>query len=355
MTTSLQSNTILGISPALPSASLSNEELEARFDPKELASICKMAGIHSRRVLGEGQQLSDLALTAAERLLTQKNIDRETIDLLIYITQTPDYRIPATATVLHGKLGLSQRCASFDINQACSAFPYAMSVAHGMIASGTAHYALVINADALTTVIHPQDRSLIPLHGDGACATLVGPCASGFGFEHFSLGTDGTGAKYLLAPSANGRNCDGAVETQYPGYLTMNGPAVFHFSISKVPAAVKAALAAANLTMDNIDLLIFHQANKTMLDLLYKSLRVPPAKQYFNIAEIGNLSGPATPVALAGAWRDGCIKPGSRTLLCSFGAGLTWSTAIIRWPEDADPSIPLDFVVAKEDLVSAAI
>ena len=359
------SSTILGIAAVLPSGRLDNAEIEERFGKKEVQSITRMSGINCRRVVRPGQCASDLALTAAERLLTCKRFDRSQIDVLMFVSQTPDYRIPATASVLHGKLRLPQGCATFDLNQACSSFPYALAIAHSMICAGLARYVLVLNADALTTLIHPGDRSLVTLHGDGACATLVGACDQNSGFLAFSLGTDGTGAKYLLVPAGGARmpcsadtrvaTTDSSGCTRTAENLQMDGAAVFHFSVYKVPEVIRNALAKARMTIEDLDLVVLHQANKTMMDLIYRSLKVPPAKQFCCVQEIGNSSGASTPVALAEAWRQGHIRPGSRTLLCSFGAGLTWGVAVIRWPEDASPVPDLDPVVPDEEVLSAAL
>lgn len=356
---------VLAICAVLPSRRVTNVELSERFGEKEIASITKLSGIVQRRVLSPGQCASDLALTAAERLFAQKQIAREQIDALIFASQTPDYRIPATASVLHGKLGLSEECATFDINQSCSAYPYTLSVAHSLIVAGVARYVLVLNADALSTLVNPGDRTLVTLHGDAACASLVGPCQSGYGFQGFSLGTKGAGAKYLIVAAGGARHpstdetrreCEdeiGCVRSREN--LAMDGPAVFHFSVYKIPGVVRTALERLAFTLDDIDLVVLHQANKTMVDLIYKTLRVPEHKRFYCLEETGNSSGAATPVALSEAWRQGRIAPGSRTLLCSFGAGLTWSVTVIHWPPGTDPSVPLDPVVPDEEVLSAAL
>lgn len=358
--------TIVGMAAVLPSGVLSNADLARRFGEREIASAIRMSGIHERRVAAAGEKASDLALTAAERLFQRLPFDRSRIDLLMFVSQTPDYRIPTTAAVLQGKLGLGQQCATFDVNQACSAFPYALGVAHGMISAGLARYALVLNADTLTSLIHPMDRSLITLHGDGACATILGPCpAAGYGIEGFALGTDGTGARYLMVPAGGCRNphtADSAAEytdgdgcTRTADHLRMDGPAVFHFSVYKVPAVIKDALAGLGLTLDDIDTVILHQANRTMLDLIYKSLRVPAEKRFYFLERTGNSSGPSSAIALFEAWRQGVVKPGSRTLICSFGAGLTWGVAVIRWPECGSPVIDCDPAATPEEVLSAAL
>jgi 3-oxoacyl-[acyl-carrier-protein] synthase-3 len=358
-------STILKMAAVAPAGVLTNQELEQRFGKKEIDSITRMSGIHERRVVSEGECASDLALTAAERLFHCGRVDRSQIDALLFVSQSPDYRIPATSAVLHGKLGLTQHCATFDINLACSAFPYSLSLAHSLIAGGVAQRVLLLNADAITTLLHPGDRSLVALHGDAACATLVGVCEAGYGFQHFALGTDGSGARHLLVPAGGARRPQspataleatdesGCVRT--PDHLFMDGPAVFHFCVYKVPQIIKQALAGAELNLDEIDMMILHQANQTMLALIYKALKVPESKQFFNLDRFGNSSGPATALALYECWRQRRIQPGSRTLICSFGAGLTWGVAIIRWPQHACPALLLDPILKPNEVLSAAL
>ena len=304
-------------------------------------------------------------MTAAERLIRHKGLDRSQIDLLMFVSTTPDYRSPATACVLHGKLGLRTGCAAFDVNQACSAYPYAMALAHSMISAGVCRYALVLNAEVMTKLVHPLDRGLAMLHSDGAAATIIGPCEDGYGFEGFSLGTEGSGAKHCLVPAGGFRMPSGAetrVErTDAAGcvrtdeHLAMDGPAVFHFSLYKVPGMIKMALDELGLTIDDIDNVILHQASRTLLELIYSSLRVPPEKRFFCLETMGNSGGPSVAIALAEAWRLGRIRPGTRTLLCSFGTGLSWGVGVIRWPAEANPVPDLDPVVPDEEMLCAAL
>jgi 3-oxoacyl-[acyl-carrier-protein] synthase III len=365
MARSTDRTTILGLVAVLPETVLTNQEIVERFGERECASALKMSGISERRVSKKSQHASDLALTAAERLMRALQFDRSEIDLLIFISQTPDFKIPTTASILHGKLGLAQSCATFDVNQACSAYPYALSIAHSMIVSGVSHYALLLNADTLTKLIHPKDRSLVVLHGDGAVATIIGPCQTTEGFEGFILGTDGSGAKHLVVPAGGSRlpcapetkleRLDAAGCVRSDENLVMDGPAVFHFSVYKVPEVIEEAMKKLGLQIEDIDLFILHQANKTMMEMIYKRLRIPVEKRFFCIESMGNSSGPSTPLALAEAWRQKRIRPGSRTLMCSFGAGLTWSIAVIKWPADANPVPDLDPVVPDLEMMSAAL
>lgn len=341
-------STITAMHYCVPRRRLTNDELIGRFGERQLKSIVKMAGVVERRVVEPGQTASDLAYWAARRLLDDRGIPPESIDLLIFASQTGDYQLPATACVLHGRLGLSERCAAFDINLGCSSFPYSLSVAHGMIMGGVARRALILNAEALTTVIHPMDRGLVPLHGDGAVATIVEPTTGAGGFAGFLLGTEGTGFQHLMIPASGARTPrsedtkkeitdeSGIVRTLE--HLTMNGPAIFHFSVYKVPDVIRRALGELGWTVADLDLLLLHQANKTMVDLIYRALDVPPDKRFYFMENIGNTSGPSTPMVLAEAWRQGKVRPGGKIMLCAFGVGLSWGVAAIEWPASVGPA-----------------
>ena len=353
----MRSATIRAIAHAIPERQLTYAQLEERFGAKDVASIFKMSGIRNRRVVAPGQCASDLGLAAARRLLAHTGVDPRSIDLVTFASQTPDYRVPATAAVLHGKLGLGERCCALDIGQACSSFVHNLGVAQGMIAAGTATRALVINADALTTLVHPKDRGLVTLHGDGAAAALIEACdtAEG-GIEFIEFGTDGTRYDRLLVPAGGARepsSAESRVEvtdesgiTRTREHLFMDGPAVFHFSIYTVTAFLKRVLADRKLTSADFDSVILHQANKTMVDMIYKSIAVPPEKRFYYLEDVGNSSGASLPSALAEAWRAGAVKPGSRTLACAFGGGLSWGAFAIRWPANADAAVPGNVEVA---------
>jgi 3-oxoacyl-[acyl-carrier-protein] synthase-3 len=337
----------------LPAKVLGNAELEQRFGEKALASIVKMAGIRERRVVEPGITASDLAFCAATRFLAARGIDPKEIDLLVFASQTGDYKLPATACVLHSRLGLADTCACFDLGLGCSAFPYAARVASAMVEAGGFRKALVINAEAITTLIHPKDRGLVPLHGDAAVVSLIEPCTEGDGILWAELGTDGGGFEHLIIPASGARMARSAttcLETQDEAgiirtqeHLYMNGPAVFHFSLHKVPEAIQAGLRKHGMTLEDFDLVLLHQANRTMVDMIYKILKVPAEKRFHFLETVGNASGASSPMLLAEAWRQGRIKPGSRTLLAAFGVGLSWGVMAIQWPMSLSPS-PMEAV-----------
>ncbi len=343
--------TIKSASYALPVNVIKQDELILRFGEKAVKSITKMSGIKERRVVMPGQCASDLAYDAATRLLEHTGIDRNSIDLLTYASQTSDYVIPATSSVLHGRLGLSENCCTFDINQACSSFIHSLQVAHSMIVAGTANRALILNGDAISTLVNPMDRGLVLLHGDAASAILLERSTKeNGGIEWIETGTDGTKFDRLIVPAGGARlpaTADTKIEVESDDgcirnaeQLFMDGPAVFHFAVYKIPDVIKNMINKAQLSMDDFDMVLLHQANKTMVNLIYSALGVPKEKKFFFLENVGNSSGASLPTLLAHAWKEGVIKPGSRTLLCAFGGGLAWGVSIIRWPEDSDAAVP---------------
>jgi 3-oxoacyl-[acyl-carrier-protein] synthase-3 len=350
-------STIRAIAHALPSTILSYEQLAERYGEKHVASIYKMSGIRDRRVVAPGQCASDLAAAAARRLFQYKGVDPKSIDALIFASQTPDYRIPATACKLQADLGLPEKCSTFDINQACASFIFGLQIAHSMVVAGTASKVLLLNGDALSTLIHPQDRGLATLHGDAAAATLVEPLDAEYGgLEHIEVCTAGKDFDKLLVPAGGARmpcgpdtrveETDSSGCTRNKEQIYMDGPVIFHFVLYKIKDFLKAFLQKHSLTINDFDLVLFHQANKTMVDLLYKNLAVPPEKRYYYLEHVGNSSGASLPSLLAQAWREGKVRAGSRTLLCAFGGGLAWGAVSLRWPDDADAAVPGDVDVS---------
>jgi len=346
----IRSTGILATDFELPETVLTYQELEERFGSETMQKVLSGAGIRNRRVAPPGVCGSDFAYAAAERLITQHGIDRGSIDLLVFCTQSADYFMPSTSCVLHERLKLSKKCASFDVNLGCSQYVYALSIAHGMILSGSASRALVLTGDTMTRTLHPKDRAVVPLMGDGGSATLLGEVPAEQGFLGFELGTDGTGHQYLMIPAGGFRQpvsaetaketVDGEGNVRTPQNLYMNGVAIFHFAITVVPETIRNLLAKLSLTMADIDLFLFHQANKYMLDYLHKKLKIPPEKSHFFIEEVGNTSGSTIPILLTDAWRAGKIRPGARVLMIGFGVGLSWAATVIRWPDNALGVVP---------------
>ena len=343
---------ISAIHYCVPKNKVTNEQLILKFGERAIQSISKMSGVKERRVADEQCSTADLGVFAAEKMFEAHAIDRESIDLIVVGTSTPDFQTPATACVIHGRLGLTQRCGAFDVSLGCSAFPYSLAAVHGMISSGLAKRALLIVADTITKIIHPEDRGLVPLHGDGAMACIVEKCESSAGDISFFLGTDGKSFKHLLVP-ASGTRIPRSEKTRTPiqdesgvvrtlEHLHMNGPAIFSFSLRHVPEMIRSALKEHNLSVDEIDMFLIHQANRKMVEQIYTVLKIPEQKQFYFMETIGNCSAASSPILLAEAWRQGVVKPGMTVAIAAFGVGLSWGITILRCPLNVNAATVAD-------------
>jgi 3-oxoacyl-[acyl-carrier-protein] synthase III len=329
---------------------LSFEELERRFGSEAMKKVYSGSGIRNRRVAAAGVCGSDMAFQAAQELFQHHSIDPCSIDLLIFCTQSPDHWLPSTACILQERLGLPKSCACFDINLGCSQYVYGLAVAHSMMVAGLIRRALLLTGDTMSRLVHPQDRSVVPLLGDAGSATLLDSVDAGEGLLGFELGTDGAGHPYLILPAGGTRmpkSAQTAIEekdqegnVRTAEHLFMKGTAIFHFGITVVPQTIERILRKLGLEKDNIDLFLFHQANKYLLEYLFKKLKIPEERRHVFIEEVGNTSGSTLPLVLTDAWREGKIKPGSLVLLVSFGVGLSWGATVIRWPQKDMGPVP---------------
>ena len=320
----------------LPGQILSNEDLSKRFDPKKISNISKLSGIYERRISPRDVTAVDLGTAAAKRMLDDLNIAKSDFDILIFASQTRDYVIPPSSFILHERLSMPNSCGAFDLPLGCAAFPYAMGVANGLISSGQCQKILLIISDTITHLINPKDRGLVTLHGDGAAAFVIEKSEGDCGFEFADFGSDSSGWKYLIVPAGGMRipvseqtrveKTDANGITSTDENLQMNGEAVFYFSISAIPKAIKTTLAKNGADISSYDLVLLHQANKMMLNQIYNSLGVSPEHRFFFMEKLGNLSAASSPVLLAEAFRQGKFDSGGRLLLSAFGAGLTWGT-----------------------------
>ncbi|MDR1491668.1 MAG: ketoacyl-ACP synthase III [Planctomycetaceae bacterium] len=332
---------------ALPEKKLINEEIEKRFTQPEVKSFLKMSGIRKRHIVAENQTASDLAVAAAKKIFETTNIAPASIDLLTFCSLTPDFRMPATACSLQHRIGLSENCCTFDIIQACPAFIHNLAVVHGLLVSKTAKRALALNADAITRLIHPKDYSLTSLHGDAAVAVVMEASETNKneGIEWFEFGTDGSQWERLSIVGGMARQpyqTNPVVQDDYddenhmvlsPYYLKMDGTAVFHFAVHKIPVFVRNSLEKHRTKIEDYDLVLLHQANRLLVDMIYKILKVPQESRFYYLEDVGNLSGVSLPAVLSEALAQGKIRPGSKTLLCGFGAGLSWGAVSIRWSD----------------------
>ncbi len=329
----------------VPAMRLTHDELVARFGVEKMTAIAESSGIWERRIAPAGVTGADLAFTAADEMLTHHQIDRSSIDYLIYCTQTPDYLIPTTACILQDRLGLRKSIGAVDLNQGCSQYVYGLQLAHALVSSGHARRILVMTGDADTKIIHPLDRANVPLFGDAGTASIVGPVEAGAGILSFEVGTDGASHGLLIQPSSGARvprSADTSVEqvdkdgnVRTAEHLHMDGRSIFIFGLSVVPKLIDQLLARTGHQKDDVDVFILHQANKFMIDSILKRAGIPLTKTHYCLRHTGNSGGSTVPIAMSEAWSAGRLRPGSLVALVAFGVGLSWAATLMRWPDQA--------------------
>ena len=332
---------IAAITTHLPERVLSNDDLAELYPAWPAAKILEKTGIHERRIAAADETTVDLAYAAAIRLFDSGAITRGEVDFLILCTQAPDYFLPTSACVLQHRLGLPTSVGALDINLGCSGFVYGLSLAAGLIASGAAANIVLLTADTYSKFIHPQDKSVRTLFGDGAAATLIqaGEPGGTAAIGAFVFGTDGSGAGDLIVEAGASRlpcSASTAEETtdrtgnvRSRDNLYMNGGAVLYFTLREVPRAVAALMEKTGTTADDYDKFVLHQANKFMLDAIQKKLEIPPERVSRHFERIGNTVSSTIPFVLEREMADGGCSPGARMMLVGFGVGLSWAAASI--------------------------
>lgn len=331
---------IESISFYLPEKVLNNDELTALYPGWTADKIFEKTGIRERHVCAEKETAGDMGEAAARKLFEEHGVDPSAIDFVMLATQSPDYYLPTTACKLQHRLGIPTSAGALDFNLGCSAFVYGLSLAKGLVASHTAKKVLLVTAETYTKHIHPMDKSVRTIFGDAAAATLIS-ATDAESIGHFVLGTDGNGYDKLIIPSGGMRlkpsketaieHTDDSGNIRSSDNLYMDGAAIFSFTLDTVPSLVSDTLKKNQMTMEQIDLFVFHQANKYMLDVLRKVVRIPTAKFFVDIEDIGNTVSCTIPIALARAQKKGVLLPGMNVMLVGFGVGLSWGAVIIRW------------------------
>jgi 3-oxoacyl-[acyl-carrier-protein] synthase III len=327
---------MLDISIYLPENILTNEILKSEFPDWDHLKIQDKIGIRQRHIAGISETALDLAYRASEAVLLNKK--REDVDFIILCTQSPDFILPTSACILQDKLGLSTNIGALDFNLGCSGFVYGLSMAKGLISAGISEKLLFVTAETYTKHINRKDIANRALFGDGATATLISK-QDLFRIGQFTLGTDGRGKNNLIVQNGGQRNAYEIypLEIEYgngnfytKNNLYMNGPEIFNFTIESVPPLVTNNLKENNLTIDEIDYFIFHQANQFMLEYLRRKLGIPMEKFCIDLAETGNTVSCTIPIALKNAWDRGVIKEGNKVMLVGFGVGYSWGAVIIE-------------------------
>ncbi len=321
---------VLGVGAYTPEKVLTNFDLEKLVDTSD-EWIVSRTGIEERRIASEDQSTSDLAYEAAKNALEDAGVKAEELDLIIVATMTPDYFTPATAALVQAKLGAT-KAAAFDLSSACSGQVYSLVVASNFIATGAYKKVLVIGAEVLSKFIDFTDRNTCILFGDGASAFVLGEVEEGYGIKSFHLAADGSGENALLVPAGGSRK-PASEETvgDKAHFLKMNGREVFKFAVNAVPETTTKTLEKIGLSVDDVDLVVPHQANYRIVSAAAKKLDMPEDKFYMNLNKFGNTSGASIGLALTEAYKNGKIKKGDNLILVGFGAGLSYASLMLRW------------------------
>jgi len=328
---------IKSISCYLPENVLTNEQLSQEFPEWSIEKIMTKIGVSRRHIAAQDETATDMAVAAAQKLF-DSGIDKQTIDYVLFCTQSPDYFLPTSACIIQDRLGLSKNIGALDFNQGCSGYIYGLSLAKGLLCAGIAKNILLLTADTYTKHLHPKDKGNRTIFGDAASATLVS--AEGFAeIGQFSLGTDGSGAGNLIIQTGAARYPEKMNKITYdsdnnplsPDYIYMNGSEIFAFTLEAVPDLVHNTLEQNTLQKDNIDLFIFHQANQYMLDFLRKKIKIDAEKFYICMSETGNTVSSTIPIAIVEAMKDGHLKSGMRSLLAGFGVGYSWGGVVLKF------------------------
>lgn len=320
----------------LPNNILTNSELTNKFPDWTPEMIENKVGVRERHIVDNDQTSLDLAVKVSEKILSEEN--KNEIDFLILCTQSPDYFLPTSACILQNKLGLSCDIGAFDFNLGCSGYIFGLSIAKGLIYSGTATKILLVTSETYSKFIHQDDKGNRTIFGDGASASII-EFSENNCIQNFVLGTDGSGFGNLIVRNGGLRNSymrgkinsdSDFIPSLDDDYLYMNGPEIFNFTIQKIPALVKDTLAKNNLNMDDVDYFVFHQANKYILEYLRKKIKIPEDKFYNNLLFTGNTVSSTIPIAICNLIADKKIKTGDTLLLAGFGVGLSWGATIIK-------------------------
>ena len=330
MTRMLRPVGIAGIGSAVPDKVLTNAELTQIVDTSD-EWIVSRTGIRERRIAAPGETTSTFAQRAAERAMAAAGVRPEEIDLIVVGTVTPDMIFPSTACLIQERMGC-KRAAAIDVSAACPGFVYSLGIASQTIATGMYDTVLVVGAETLSRITDYTDRNTCVLFGDAAGAAVLRPAREGRGLLATVLGSEGSGAPHLQLPGGGSLH-PATHETidQRLHYLRMNGQEVFKFAVRVMNESTQQVVEKAGLKVADIDVLVPHQANMRIIEAATKRLGIPPEKVLVNLDRYGNTSTATIPLAIDEAVRAGRVKDGDLLVMVSFGAGLVWGAAALRW------------------------
>jgi len=322
----------------LPEKVVTNEDLVKQFPEWSVNKIISKIGIAERHIAADDETAGDMAIKAAVMLLEEYSIDRSTIDYVILVTQSPDYFLPTTACLIQDRLGLSTSIGAIDVNLGCSGFIYGLSLAKGLILSEMAKNVLLITSETYSKYIHPKDKGNRTIFGDAAAATLISN--NGLAeIKNFSFGTDGRGADNLIVKTGAARchtllndlSFDATGNPKSSDYLFMDGSEILNYTLDYFPPLVIDTLTKNNMEHNDVDLFIFHQANKFIMEQLRKKMKIEDAKFYRFFENVGNTVSSTIPIALKEALNDKTIVGKLNVLLAAPGLGYSWGGTIIKF------------------------
>ena len=320
---------IIGVGSYVPEKVVTNFDLEKIMDTSD-EWIKTRTGISERRMVGENEATSDMASKAAIKALESAKIEAKDVDMIILATITPDSPLPATSCIIQEKIG-AKNAAAFDLSAACSGFLYAMNISKRFVESGVYKNILIIGAETLSSVINYEDRTTAVLFGDGAGAAIISTVNEG-GILSITNGADGSGKDYLKIPAGGSRIKAGEESIKNKLHtVQMSGSDVFKFAVRKMADESVRAVEKANLTLEDIDFLIPHQANIRIIESSAKRLKLEKDKVYVNLTKYGNMSSASIPVAIDEAYKEGKIQKGDKVVFVGFGGGLTWGASVVEW------------------------
>jgi 3-oxoacyl-[acyl-carrier-protein] synthase-3 len=329
---------IKAISYYLPEKVVTNEQLVEEFPEWSVDKIAKKVGINERHIAADDETAGDMAYKAAEKLIQENGIRRDSIDFVLLCTQSPDFFLPSTSCIIQSRLGLPTKCGAFDFNLGCSGYEYGLAVAKGLIVSGVAKNILLLTAETYNKHIHPKDKGNRTIFGDGASASLIS--SDGFAkIGEFVLGSDGSGYDRLIHKTGAMRhyqplNDFHEDENGTPlssDHLYMDGKAIFDFTSDIVPPMIEETLVKHQLKMEDVDLFVFHQANRYMINYLRKLMEIDKDKFYVFMETVGNTVSSTIPIALCEAKKEGKLH--GNVVLAGFGVGLSYGATVLKIEE----------------------
>ena len=329
---------ISALAACVPSRVIDNYKYTEFFPEEDVRKVVDKIGVFERRFVDDKTCASDLCFAAAERLFADNNINREEIDLVVFISQTPDYRMPATSILLQDRLGLPNSTIAFDVNLGCSGFIYGLSIVYSFMAQSGLRKALLLDGETRSKVYSPKDRTSAFIFGDAGVAALIERNEK-FGESHFSLNSDGSRGELIMIPGGGYRNMSseetlrervvdeyGNIRSDEQGY--MKGGDVFNFVISEIPKDIKRLFAEAQCDIADVDYYIFHQANSFINNYIAKKMKLDRERIPSTIGKYGNTSSVSVPLTIASELKDKLCGE-HRLMLSAFGVGMAWATAIV--------------------------